>query len=584
QKLAAASLAINGAPSMQRMLQSITDAARDIIGTHQAITLYITDGGLARAEAPRTTTLTSFSPKYAEWRGRVLALDRCAETAIGRSLHPVRLTRSELVEHPDWEVVGPLVDAGELPPIAGMMSAPLIGQDGRRMGIVYVSEKMEPATATAFTADEEAILVQLTQMASIAIENHLFSQEREANRLKDEFLATLSHELRTPLNAILGWTQLLRTEELVGDVARGVEVIDRNARSQTKLIEDLLDVSRITTGKLRLATRPIPLGPVVAAAVDAVRPAAAAKQVAIIMPEDYPEDRISGDPDRLQQVVWNLLSNAVKFTNPGGRVSVTAARDGDRMTVAVADDGQGIDPKFLPHVFDRFRQADSTSTRSHGGLGIGLTIARHILELHGGTVRADSDGLGRGATFTIEVPVLAAADATDAAPNGNRYAAGGNGKLAAHAADDDVSVAGEADRALQPSDRLAGVTVLVVDDEPDARDVLLQILRRADATVTTAASAPEALSRLRAGRVDVLVSDIAMPGMDGYELITAVRADGSAAVRDVPAISLTAYAREDDRARCLTAGFNVHLPKPVDPAHLLTAIADLVPRAAVVTR
>ena len=271
-----------------------------------------------------------------------------------------------------------------------MLAAPLINRDGHSIGVIYLCDRVEGE----FTQNDEAVLVQLAQMASIAIENSLFAEERETNRIKDEFLSTLSHELRTPLNAMLGWTQLLRMEKLSEEVGYGIEVIERNARAQAKLVEDMLDVSRVTTGKMKLKNRSIDLSKVVQAAIDTVRPAAEAKQIELQWTNTLDGSPIFGDPDRLQQVVWNLLSNAVKFTQANGRVEVRLECAVEFAKISVSDNGPGISTKFLPHVFDRFRQADATSTRAHGGLGIGLTIVRHIVELHGGRVCADSAGEG----------------------------------------------------------------------------------------------------------------------------------------------------------------------------------------------
>lgn len=556
QKLSAASVAINGASSMERMLQNITETARDIVGAHQAITLYILDGAMNASEAHKTRTLTSFSDKYAAWRGRTLSLDRCAQTRIGQSLTPIRLLEAELHDHPDWQVVGPLVETGELPPIRGMMAAPLLGGDGRRLGIVYLSDKYDGA----FTPDDEAILVQLTQMASIAIENWIYSQERETNRLKDEFLATLSHELRTPLTAILGWTQLLRSQsDDEGQTAHGLEVIERNVKAQAKLIEDLLDVSRITTGKLRLSVSALTLGPILDAAIDAVRPAAEGKNITIETHFDSTEQVLWGDPDRLQQVVWNLLSNAVKFTPPGGRIRATLARENRCMRIEVTDTGAGIPESFLPYVFDRFRQADSSSTRSAGGLGIGLTIVRHIIELHGGTVHAHSNGEGQGSTFTVYLPIQTA----PTAPHSDH----GDGELRG--------------RLSNPNASLRGLRVLVVEDDEDTRELLITVLQRASATVESAGSAKEGLERFGQFRPDVLLSDLAMPGEDGYWLIRHVRNLSPEQGGQTPAIAVTAYAREEDRTRVLKAGFQTHISKPVQPAELVGSLVQFVAPAAV---
>jgi CheY-like chemotaxis protein len=371
------------------------------------------------------------------------------------------------------------------------------------------------------------------------------------------------------------------------EVAHGLEVIERNARSQTKLIEDLLDVSRITTGKLRLSIKPVELGLIVRAAVDAVRPVIESKQITLTPRIEAAATTLSGDPDRLQQVFWNLLSNAAKFTPQGGRIDVTLTDNGtSAVTLSVRDSGAGIDPKFLPYVFDRFRQADSSSTRSHGGLGIGLTIVRHIVELHGGTVAAHSEGEGRGSTFTVTLPLAAAVappasapePANPAAPRETTDAqavpADGNGATATP-----VTASAPTAPSRQPIEpvNLGGVRVLLVDDEPDAREVISQILRRCGALVKTAGSASEALNvfGVEAGGVDVLVSDIAMPDQDGYFLIRELRGRTPDQGGTVPAVALTAYARDEDRQRALAAGFQSHLAKPVEPCDLAQAIAAL---------
>src|SRR3954471_18329908 len=319
QKLAAASVAINGALSIDRMLQTVTETARDLIGCHQAMTLFVVAPATNQRPA-KTTALASFSEKYAAWGRRQLQLDPIARTVVAQSRVATRMTAAELHDHPDWEIVRDLVRRSEIPPVeGGMLAAPLCGRDGNNLGVIYLCDRYEGD----FSNDDEAILVQLAQMASIAVENSLFAEEREANRIKDEFLATLSHELRTPLNAILGWTQLLRMEGIQGEVAHGLEVIERNAKVQTKLIEDLLDVSRITSGKMRLHIRATPVAPVVRAAADAVRPALEAKGIELDMPHEPAGDTVvQGDADRLQQVFWNLLSNASKFTPAGGKISV----------------------------------------------------------------------------------------------------------------------------------------------------------------------------------------------------------------------------------------------------------------------
>lgn len=558
QKLTAASLAINSALSAERLLQTVTDTAREVIGAHQAITLFILNKGSDLRPA-KTQAVASFSDKYAKWRDEPLRLDAIANSVVAQSHGATRMTEKELRDHPDWDIVQGL----KIPPVVGgMLAAPLTGRSGENLGVIYLSDRIEGE----FTSDDEALLVQLAQMASIAIENALYAEERETNRIKDEFLSTLSHELRTPLNAILGWTQLLRMEEVNEEAAHGLEVIERNVRVQTKLIEDLLDVSRITTGKLRLGVHPIRLVPVVEAAVDTVRPAADARKITLdLRLPAADEDHLSGDPDRLQQVVWNLLANAVKFTPHGGRIAVSVdMMPGDASPmyrIRVADNGIGIAPSFLPFVFDRFRQADSTSTRSHGGLGIGLTIVRHIVELHGGSVAVDSPGEGQGSTFTILLP----AAAVPVLPPAGGDVPTAVSRAAAHA---------------ETFGDLSGVSVLVVDDEPDARELIAQVLKRARARVAMAGSVAEALDQIGRQVPDVLVSDIAMPTSDGFSLIRQVRQMDSAKGGQIPAVALTAYARDEDRQRALGAGFQNHLAKPVEPADLVAAVAQLLSREA----
>jgi signal transduction histidine kinase len=382
--------------------------------------------------------------------------------------------------------------------------------------------------------------------------------EAEAvNRAKDVFLATLSHELRTPLTAILGWARMLNTPDAdAGLIAHGLDVIERNAEAQFQLIRDLLDVSRIISGKLRIETRQLRLAPVVEAAIDSVRQAADAKSIRLGADYGADADLVTGDPDRLQQVIWNLLSNAIKFTPKGGSVGVRVEREGSDLLVRVSDTGQGIAPEFLPHVFERFRQADGSTTREHGGLGLGLAIVRHLVEQHGGRVSAESAGERQGSVFTISLPI-AAVKAPPESP----------------------VAAGHEPSRRPPEDEappLDGVRVLVVDDQPDARELLALVLGRAGARVSTAASAAEALEAFVREGAEVLVSDIGMPAEDGYSLVGRIRATPAGRV---PAVALTAYATEEDRRRALAAGFDAHVAKPVEPTELVSVIGGLVARA-----
>ncbi|HEX4915960.1 MAG TPA: ATP-binding protein [Vicinamibacterales bacterium] len=368
----------------------------------------------------------------------------------------------------------------------------------------------------------------------------------EASRAKDEFLATLSHELRTPLNAILGWVQMLTVGGLPPDRARhAIEVIARNARLQSQLIEDILDVSRIITGKLEIERAPMRLPQLIESVITSLAPTATVKQVLLQnqVPADLPP--ISGDPQRLHQVLGNVLSNALKFTPEGGRVDITAAREPQSVVLQVTDSGIGIDPEFLPHIFDRFRQADSSSTRRHGGLGLGLAIARHLVEQHGGTITASSAGSGSGTTISIRLPVDPAAS-----PAPLR----------------DVEPAG-----TTPSDALHGLRVLIVDDQRDARELVATLLEGAGAMVQQSPSADDALRAIASGDVDVLVADIAMPGMDGCELMSRVRKD----YPSVHGIAMSAYARAEDRSRALSAGYAHYCVKPLDTAGLIAAAASI---------
>ena len=390
------------------------------------------------------------------------------------------------------------------------------------------------------------------------------AEAERAGHIKDEFLATLSHELRTPLNAILGWANVLRADPAdTQGVAEGLAIIERNARAQNQIIEDLLDMSRIISGKVRLDVHRTDLAPIVEAAIETVRPAATAKGIRVQTVLDPAARPVSGDPNRLQQVFWNLLSNAIKFTPRGGRVQVLLERVNSHLEVSVIDTGKGIEADFLPHVFDRFRQADSSTTRQYGGLGLGLAIARQLIELHGGTVRVKSGGRDLGTTFIVSLPLTVLHPESEPAGAERRHPGGGVPTAPALARDLD----------------LAAVRVLVVDDEADARALVRRLLEERGATVTTNGSVAEALASLRQERFDVLVSDIGMPEEDGYSLIRQVRALAPEQGGAMPAVALTAYARSEDRMKAVMAGFQMHVTKPVEPAELLTMVASLAGRA-----
>ena len=403
--------------------------------------------------------------------------------------------------------------------------------------------------------------IEARREALLAAEQAARAEAERLGRMKDEFLATLSHELRTPLNAILGWIGILQGR--MGDEAlqrKALGVIDRNAHLQAQLIEDLLDMNRILSGKLRLSPRPTSLASVAQAAVETVKPMADAKGVELEIDLHPGSGVVYGDPDRLQQIAWNMLSNAIKFTARGGVVRVALANEGEAFTLAVSDTGLGIASEFLPHVFERFRQADATAARRHGGLGLGLAIVRQIAELHGGTARVASEGLGQGSTFTLVLPSL-----EDSAPEGAALPPSGE---RAH-----LSTAPPSDEL--PALMLTGIRVLVVDDQPDTREFLERLLVERGALVTLAASAAEALAHLEIAVPDVLVADIGMPDVDGYELIRRVRRRERARGGAVPAAALTAFAREEDRERALAAGYEEHVPKPVTPSALFAVVARL---------
>ena len=396
--------------------------------------------------------------------------------------------------------------------------------------------------------------VSMITDAAKRVEEELIS----ASHRKDEFLAMASHELRTPLNAILGWARMLRSGQLdPSGYLRAVETIERNAKAQVQLIDDILDGSRIITGKLYLEIRALDMTAVVAAATDAIRPAAEAKQISLTVSYDPLAGALVGDPDRLQQIVWNLVNNAIKFSPRGGSVNVELAKRGSNIELVVRDDGQGISSEFLPHVFERFRQGDESTTRRHGGLGLGLALVRHLVEAHGGVVSAHSDGPGKGARFSVSLPVRALHE-SKAPPVSRSFVDAGR---------------------IQPMS-LVGVMALVVDDELDARELVATVLRANGAEVMKVASVAEAIRALDTTSPTVLISDIGMPDADGYALIEHVRSQIGTKGADVPAVALTAYAREEDRRRAIEAGYHTHVAKPVEPVELVRVISNLVKAAA----
>ena len=538
-RLADSSLAINSALSLDAMLSVLTASAREILGAERAL-------ALARVDELRMHRAVSGGSAIPDADD----IDVAVSSVVSETNRAYRTTR---LLHPHH--AGLRVDrhGDGRPRTYDVLAAPFTSRDGRNMGLIEVFG--DPGRS--LTQEDEDLLVQLAQMASIAIENTLFSETREANRLKEEFLSMVSHELRTPLSAMLSWLWMLRRKALDPEAAaRAIEAVDRNAKAQARLVDDLLDVSRIMTGKLQLNCRPLELGPVIEAATDSFTAAAEAKAITLARFFDPATGRVLADPERLQQVIWNLLSNAIKFTPRGGRVEVHLRRVDSDVEVRVSDTGQGIAPGFLPYVFERFRQADASSKRTSGGLGLGLAIVRHLVELHGGNVAALSAGEGRGATIVVSLPLTTRHEEQLPAPGSAAVV--------------------EATRPAEAPCRLDGIRVLVVEDETDTREALSAIVSHAGAIVAAVGTAPEALSKLAAWRPDVLVCDIGLPAEDGYALIRKVRALTLDQGGGTPAVAVTAYAQASDRARALAAGFQAHLAKPCEPGELLRLLARSV--------
>jgi signal transduction histidine kinase/DNA-binding response OmpR family regulator len=567
-----------------RVLEKFCHAAREIVRAAHAVV------GVRESSGDNGSQLRYFfrsdlAMANATGGDKIPQADEGVLGALMRDRRPLRL--SDLDEAEATMLPAPHRDA------RSFLGAPIFSS-AQVYGWLYLTDKLD---ADEFSEADERLAVTLATQVAVAYENaRLYTEaqrhaaalqqeikerkqaeearalmlvrEREAraeaeqaNRTKDEFLATLSHELRTPLTAILGWSHLLRSGKFDQDgVTRALDTIERNARSQSQLIDDLLDVSRIITGKLRLDVRPLELVPVIESVVESMRPAVEAKTIQVQVTLDASAGQIVGDADRLQQVIWNLFSNAVKFTPEGGGIEVRLERDGSHARLTVGDTGQGIDPQFLPFIFDRFRQADGSTTRKHGGLGLGLAIVRHLVELHGGSIKVHSEGTDTGTTFTVVLPL------NDAASRSSFEA--------------EQSLHGNEGRrdSLQHSTTLDGLRILIVDDEPDTRDMIAAVLARFGAEVRDCASAAEALTALKEWKADLLVSDIGMPEEDGYSLIGKVRQLDRQHGGDIPAIALTAYASTEDRARALDAGFQVHLAKPLNPEELISVVANATRR------
>jgi len=516
-QLTVASLAINSADSIEAMLTVATASAAEILG-----------GDLARGAVQADERRAEHTTRSLRSRVNVSGLESSVAGEVVRTNRAVRHAWTR-------EDGAPLHAVG----------VPLVGRAGGNMGMVEVIA----ADPVPFDQEDEDLLVQLAHMTSIAVENTLFSEAREANRLKDEFIAIVSHELRTPLNALRSWAWVLRQTSLSPDKIETVaEAVERSVAAQARIIDDLLDVSRIVTGKMSLRVEPVDVVPLVASAIDGLASSADAHGVELV--RTLPDEAlpVAADGERIQQIVSNLVANAIKFTPAGGRVDVGLAMDGTRAVLRVRDTGCGIASTFLPHVFERFRQADGSSTRRAGGLGVGLTIVRQLVELHEGTVSAHSDGEGKGAVFTVTLPLLAVVH------EGSPIDAGAPGH----------------------DPRLDGVRILLIEDDPDTRSVMVLLLSDAGAAVVTAGTAEDGMRQLLAQPFDVLLCDIGLPGEDGYSFLRRARAKVDSA-RTLPSLALSAFARPRDKQRAREAGFDGHLAKPVDPSALLRKLAELLP-------
>ncbi len=533
-----------------RVVQAVTDAATELTTAQFGAFFYnlVDDGG----ESYTLYTLSGVAPEaFAKF-----PMPRNTEV-FAPTFKGVGVVRSaDITRDPRYGHNAPYhgMPPGHLP-VRSYLAVPVKGRSGGVIGGLFFGH----SEVGRFTDQHERLAVGVASWASVALENaRMYMSVQEASRIKDEFLASLSHELRTPLNAILGYARMLRTGMIAPDKKeKAIDTIERNATSLTQIVEDVLDISRIVSGKIRLHVQSVDFPDIVRSAIDAVAPAADAKGIRLEAMLDPQASPISGDPERLQQVLWNLLSNAVKFTNRGGKVQVRLERVNSHVEVNVSDTGIGISPEFLPHVFERFRQADAGISRERGGLGLGLSIARQLIEMHGGTIDASSPGPGKGSTFRIKMPLMILHPMPEQLPRVHPRSG---------------------TSASKPVADLAGVHVLAVDDEADALSLVSEALEAVGARVSTARSAQAALTKLDLEVPDVLVADLGMPTVDGFAFIGRVRRHPNPRVREIPAAALTAYARSEDRVKALRAGFQIHLAKPIDPAELVTTIAALVKR------
>jgi signal transduction histidine kinase/CheY-like chemotaxis protein len=556
---------------LESVVQMVTDAGTELSGAQFGAFFYTANS--EQGDVFMLYTLSGAPRAAFENFGHPRATPIFAPTFRAEGV----LRSADITQDPRYGQVGPHhgMPPGHLP-VKSYLAVPVVSRMGEAIGGLFFGH----SAPGVFTERSERLIVGIASQAAIAIDNaRLYEQEKRAaaerarlleaeqkarleveriSVMKDEFLATLSHELRTPLNAVLGWADLLSNRNAEdAELRRGLDTIARNARAQSQLIDDLLDMNRIVSGKIRLDVQLVDLANIVEAALESVGPTISAKGLRLRKTVDPHAGPVFGDPNRLQQVVWNLLSNAVKFTPRGGKLDVILQRVNSHVEISIADSGIGIAPEFLPHLFERFSQAETSTTRKFGGLGLGLAIVKQLLELHGGSIRAESPGDGQGARFVVSLPLRAVKgfDQTQEHPTTRKPSSLPPGSI--------------------DPELLKGISVLVVDDEPDARDLLQAVLQAASAEVWVASGADEALTLVKQRRFSAIVSDIGMPDRDGYAFIKDVRALSAAEGAKTPAVALTAFARSEDRTRAMLSGFQVHLSKPIEPRELVATLKSL---------
>lgn len=555
---------------LEAVVQMVTDAGTELSGAQFGAFFYTANN--EQGEVFMLYTLSGAPRAAFEKFGHPRATPLLAPTFRGEGV----IRSADITQDPRYGTLGPHhgMPPGHLP-VKSYLAVPVVSRTGETIGGLFFGH----SSPDVFTERAERLIAGLAAQAAIAIDNaRLYEQERGAaaerarlleaeqtarlevervSVMKDEFLATLSHELRTPLNAVLGWADLLLNRNPEDpELRRGLDTIARNARAQSQLIDDLLDMNRIVSGKIRLDVQRVDLAMIVEAALESVGPSLTAKELRLRKTIDPHAGPVFGDPNRLQQVVWNLLSNAVKFTPKAGKLDVLLQRVNSHIEITIADSGIGIAPKFLPHLFERFSQAETSTTRTFGGLGLGLAIVKQLVELHGGSIRADSPGEGQGATFVVALPLRAVRGFEEPREHPTTSKR--------------TPVPGTMDAQL-----LSGISVLVVDDEPDARDLLQVVLQCASAEVSVAQDAEEALRLVKQRRFSAIISDIGMPHRDGYWFIREVRNLSVEQGGKTPAVALTAFARSEDRTRAMLSGFQVHLSKPIEPRELVATLKSL---------